>query len=133
MAFSVSIVMIRRGLERLYWRWFDGGFSLWKPLRRWLNLYVSKAQYKGISIVDHSFRSLKDEARSEIFVLLVKEALQLIERSDPLRFRRVQKEVVFVMSVHSTHSGGTYHRYLRQCDIDFDRWRIMRKSKMTRH
>jgi hypothetical protein len=54
------------------------------------------------------------------FVARTQEALDLIRRHDPRRFRRIQSRLRYIVN-KELFSGGEYDRRLHACHIDFER------------
>jgi hypothetical protein len=76
--------------------------------------------YRGINICSGSFSSFSRIPGSE-FLQRTLEALELVERFDARRFRRIQQEVQFI--VHAElRSGADYRRPGRFCVVDFTRF-----------
>ena len=67
---------------------------------------------KGIRIIDPC-----DQSR-DIFVGAVDGALQLIEKTDPIRFARVKREIRTVLNIPVLQGGAGYSRNHRTCNID---------------
>jgi hypothetical protein len=115
-----------RGLQKFrfrlfyYWRWlFQMPFAVVLcPLFRRFAL----GSYRGICICRASFST---RISGEQFCKGTLEALQLIERVDPRRFRRIQQQIRII--VHSELvSGATYKRVGRICDVDYTRYKLER-------
>ena|SRR6266496_5049967 len=66
---------------------------------------------KGISIVDVSRDTMPG------FVRAIDEALTLVEQNDPLRFRRLQREIRTILNI-PVITGAAYSRPYRTCRID---------------
>lgn len=78
----------------------------------------SNQTFKGITIVH--LASAHTEPK-ESFALIVA-ALHLIERLDPRRFRRLQSEIRFVISLRLPSSRAKYQRIGRSCLLDLSRF-----------
>ena len=73
--------------------------------------------YRGIRISSFTLSHISGEE----FTGRTIEALQLVERTDPVRFRRIQRQIRFI--VHAElRSGACYQRLGRFCFIDFTRY-----------
>lgn len=73
--------------------------------------------YKTIALADANSDPLDDE----MFLAVAQEALALVEREDPRRFRRIQREIPLIVNVELT-SGAAYNRQGRFCEVDFSRY-----------
>ncbi len=78
-----------------------------------LNISITD-EYEGILLVDASLNKVRDKDFREY----AKQALSLIEQTDPRRFRRVQAEITYLAN-SSLESNGNYERDLKCCNIDF--------------
>lgn len=83
-------------------------------IERWLLQKSVVGSYGGILLVNLSGH----KERSRAFPAFCTAALQLIETRDPRRFRRIQREVRYIVN-QTLLSGGSYERSTRRCDIDF--------------
>jgi hypothetical protein len=120
-----NIAYFRR--TRRYWpgwlRWLllypfflPGNLLLWL-LKSWILRSRAKAEYKGIRIVDLNFDDTDDQA----FIACTLDALRLIEEHAPRHFRRIQREVRYIVN-QDLSTGGQYLRVFRQCIVDFPRY-----------
>lgn len=75
--------------------------------------------YKSILLADMTVK----RQRTAEFAAFTLDALRLIERTDPRRFRYLQREVRYVVNVPLL-SGAAYKRETRRCSIDFQRYAI---------
>lgn len=73
--------------------------------------------YRGIRICSFTLSHISGEA----FTGRTIEALQLVERTDPRRFRRIQRQIR-VIAHGELESGACYERLGRFCIIDFSRY-----------
>lgn len=89
---------------------------------------TTKTTYKGIRLCDNNC----DRSDDQDFISWTKEALDLIETSDLRRFRRVQKEVRYIVNIE-LHSGGMYMRSVKACDVDFGRYRSITHREWALH
>lgn len=92
-------------------------FSTW--FQKWTLQVSVDDSYEGISLVDLTI----NQANKTAFLHCCKAALQLIETHDPHRFRRIQREVRYVVNSHLL-SGADYRRDMRRCRIDFSRYYV---------
>lgn len=76
--------------------------------------FAGRKEYKGLLISDINADPSDDQA----FVKMVREALDLIELHDPLRFRRIQANLRWIVSWELL-SIGVYRHGLRMCIVDF--------------
>jgi len=84
-------------------------------LERWLLKGKLEGEfYEGIKIVDASLRRDIDKR----FCVNTVAALRLIESLDPRRFRRVQREIKYVLNCEDWR-WAYYTRALRCCNIDY--------------
>ncbi len=70
--------------------------------------------YLGIRLCDLNF----DETDDPAFLARTKEALDLIRNADSRRFRRVQKEIGYILNGELT-SSAQYSRLFKICRVDF--------------
>ena len=87
-------------------------------MRRCLRVIV-RVSYKGVGFYDINHARINDSE----FMKRTREALELIEEKDPRRFKRVQKEIHYIINVELT-SGGQYMRAAKCCFVDFGRFRF---------
>jgi len=106
-------------------------YRLWYWSRYWLGLLAApvlrggywlmkkdSSSFEGIWIVDSSIRG-RDRAGFNTDTVA---ALDLIQRVDPRRFARIQREIEFIVHSESLGSRGTYKRAERTCYIDYSRF-----------
>jgi hypothetical protein len=86
------------------------------PLERWLMNQVILESVDGIKIVDVS-QSRKADHRFQADTVA---ALHLIRSVDPRRFRRIQREIEFIVNCEAV-SFASYNRPLRRCEVDYGR------------
>ena len=72
--------------------------------------------FEGIRIVDLSMRRQVDRRFQEDTVA----ALNLIKSLDPRRFRRIQREIHYIVNTERLSWAG-YARPLRECEVDYPR------------
>jgi len=82
-----------------------------------LSRLTALGNYRGITICSFS---LSNVPGSE-FITRTLEALQLVERIDPRRFRRIQRQIRFILHAE-LESGACYRRLGRFCLVDFNRY-----------
>lgn len=85
-------------------------------LKRLIYWSGEMAVYRGIKICDLN----EDDTDDERFLEMTKCALDLIETSDPRRFRRVLREIHRIVN-SDLLAVASYHRLHRVCRIDFGR------------
>ena len=80
--------------------------------------------YKGIDISSASFNRSNDAEFLEHTI----QALQMIESVDARRFRRIQREVRFIVNCE-LNSGASYRRIGHICNVDFRRYDFGRDAE----
>lgn len=82
-----------------------------------LSRLTGLGSYGGITICSFTLSQVSGRE----FLGRTIDALQLVERTDPRRFRRIQRQIRFI--VHAElDSGACYRRFGRSCDVDFTRY-----------
>ena len=88
---------------------------LFKKLGRkgllWIYRRYETARFDGIILVDW--------ADTPHFTRIITAALKLIKENDPRRFRRVQRQIRFVVSCTRPFGGGAYFSDAKTCEFDF--------------
>ena len=77
--------------------------------------------YQGIAICKATF----SRSTSKRFLGHTLEALQLIERIDPRRFKRIQREIHFIVHAELL-SGASYNQFGRICNVDYCKYEFDR-------
>lgn len=95
------------------WLWELPFPAILLPIGRWTAL----GSYRGIDICSVTFSQIPGSQ----FLEQTLEALHLVERVDPRRFRRVQRHIRFVVHTELA-SGACYNRLGRVCMVDFSRY-----------
>lgn len=90
-----------------------------RALSRYLYSISTVGTFKGIHIAEIHPRATEDPAS---IVRIVKDALELIERKDPRRFRLIQREVKFIVNEVVAPDGAQYHRFARLISTDLTRY-----------
>ncbi len=85
-------------------------------LRRLLSTPKGFTQYKGFIIVEDGFDGFRHFI-DPLFVEKTKSALDFIEDTDPLRFKRVQRYIKAIF--HSNRSLASYNHKLNSCSVGF--------------
>jgi hypothetical protein len=100
-----------------HWRWLFNVPIPFAALEALGYRSTGQGEYKGIRIYSFSFSRTEPAA----FLQPTLEALQLVERVDARRFRRIQREIRFI--IHSElPSGAVYIRPGRYCHVDYTRY-----------
>ena len=94
----------------------------------WALRSLPQVTYKNIILADVNH----DEADDQEFLSRTKEALDLIERVDPRRFRRVQNEIKYIVNAELI-STGQYWRENKVCPVDFGRFRLWPNQDWALH
>jgi hypothetical protein len=101
-------------------------YHVWRAPLAWLHcLYRRgfrtsvKARVESIGLVDMSL----DDSDDEAFVRATTDALALIQRLAPRRYRTILRETAFIVNAELT-SGACYNRYTRSIGVDFPRYRV---------
>jgi hypothetical protein len=91
--------------------------SLLQPLTRrvWKSLTIG--EHSGIAIVDLS----RAKAGRQYFLGRTTDALQLLQRADPRRFRRVREHLKYIVHRELPFGYGQYEPGLAACYVDFTR------------
>jgi hypothetical protein len=88
---------------------------LFKTLGRkgvlWIYHRYETASFDGIALVDW--------AETPHFTRIITAARKLIKETDPRRFRRVQRQIRFIVSCTRPFGGGAYFSDTKSCDFDF--------------
>lgn len=82
------------------------------------HILLTRGWHSGIRLVGTHF----GEGENQVFVDCTKDALDLIQKYDPHRFRRILREVRIIDNCPLT-SAGRYNRQSRSCEIDFPHYR----------
>jgi len=85
-------------------------------VRHWVADPKNFIRHKGIAIVDVGLDGFK-QFRDPLFVEKTKEALDFIESTDPLRFKRVQRFIKVI--VHSNRALASYNHKMNSCSVGF--------------
>jgi len=88
-------------------------------IEAWTLRQSAKTSHKGIILCDVNW----DDSDDAAFLVRTQEALDLIEAKDARRFRRVQKEIRYIVNQELT-SGGRYRRATKCCLVDFGRYQF---------
>jgi hypothetical protein len=94
----------------------------------WLLRELVQVTYKNIGLADVN----RDKSDDGEFLSRTKEVLDLIERVDPRRFRRVQDQIRYIVNVELT-STGEYWRGNKLCPVDFGRLRLLKNPEWSLH
>jgi hypothetical protein len=86
------------------------------PMVRSARNYLVLEWFYGIKIVDTSMRRKFDHRFQADTVA----ALQLVRSVDPRRFRRIQREIEFIVNQEATNYAS-YDRPTRSCIVDYDK------------
>ena len=125
-------------------RWLARTASTLRRIRFWVHISVQKSlsypfvtilcpryhgdrpgSYKGIDISSASFNRSNDAEFLERTV----QALQMVERLDVRRFRRIQREVRFIVNCELSDAGASYRRTGHVCQVDFRRYDFGRDAE----
>ncbi|MFA7231466.1 MAG: hypothetical protein WC071_09370 [Victivallaceae bacterium] len=79
----------------------------------------NKKVYRGIIFCDVNL----DDSDDQEFFRITGEAIDLIAQVDPRRFKRVKKELKYIIN-NELLSRGQYRRRLNACVIDFGRYKF---------
>ena len=82
-----------------------------------LSRLTGVGSYRGISICSFTLSQVSGKE----FMRRTLEALQLVERTDSRRFRRIQRQIRFIIHAE-LESGACYRRLGRICVVDFSRY-----------
>src|SRR5690348_2743535 len=86
--------------------------------QEWLVRTSVRDRYGPIYLVDMTANQEDDG-----FVTFTKQALNLIERTDPRRYRRVEREIRYIVNTYLV-SSAEYRRGIRRCSVDFARYKV---------
>ncbi len=94
-----------------------------KAVQRVTFRHCVSGRYGSIVVVDFNFDTTDDAA----FVATTQEALLLIHTVSPRQYRRMERDVRFIVNAELT-AGGSYNYLLRACEVDFARYHLERHS-----
>ena len=83
--------------------------------RVWLQRTSEVGRFGGIVLAD-----LRNSgSQTEHFRETILASLRLLQRTDPRRFARVQRHIVWITNCTLSRGGAEYHHAVRSCFIDF--------------